>query len=74
MKSAPPQNIGMEGLKRFNWRIPCRELVVPKTCLEKMFREDPPHTTAKACRRIEEATGVKHELTQVRRLLKKVSV
>ena len=63
---------GIDGLKQFDWRGPTSELVIHRTSLEKEFRASPPHTTAEACRRIEEATGVKRGLTQVRRFLKKV--
>ena len=63
---------GIEGLKRFDWQGPTSELVAHKASLEESFRQAPPHTTAEACRRIEEATGVKRGLTQVRRFLKKV--
>jgi len=63
---------GIEGLKRFDWRGTPSELVSHQSSLEELFRADPPHTTAEACRRIEEATGVKRGLTQVRHFLKKV--
>jgi transposase len=64
---------GIEGLKRFDWKIPISELVAHQTSLEEMFRADPPHTTAEASRRIEEAIGIKRGLTQTRKFLKKVS-
>jgi transposase len=65
---------GIEGLKQFDWKGPTSELATHQTSLEKLFQDNPPHTTAEACRRIEEATGIKRGLTQVRRFLKKVSV
>jgi len=64
---------GIEGLKQFDWITPTSELVAHQTSLEEMFRADPPHTTAEASRRIEEATGIKRGLTQTRKFLKKVS-
>ena len=64
---------GIEGLKRFDWKGPAGELTEHKTSLEELFRDEPPHTTAEACRRIEEVTGIKRGLTQVRRFLKKTS-
>lgn len=64
---------GIEGLKQFDWKTPISELVAHQTSLEEMFRADPPHTTAEASRRIEEATGIKRGLTQTRKFLKKVS-
>lgn len=63
---------GIEGLKRFDWRGMPSALVSHQSSLEELFRAEPPHTTAEACRRIEEATGVKRGLTQVRHFLKKV--
>ena len=65
---------GVEGLKQFEWQGPTSPLAAHQTSLEEMFQTDPPHTTAEACRRIEEATGIKRGLTQVRRFLIKVSV
>lgn len=62
---------GIEGLKHFDWTGTPSELVSHQESLEELFRLDPPHTTAEACRRIEEATGVKRGLTQVRKFLKK---
>ena len=68
---------GIEGLKQFDWQGPTSELAAHRTSLEEEFRARPPHTTApphtiaEACRRIEEATGVKRGLTQVRHFFKK---
>lgn len=63
---------GIDGLKQFDWQGPTSELVTHQTSLEEEFRARPPHTIAEACRRIEEATGIKRGLTQVRHFLKKV--
>jgi transposase len=63
---------GIDGLKQFDWQGPTSELAAHRTSLEEEFRASPPHTIAEACRRIEEATGVKRGLTQVRHFLKKV--
>jgi transposase len=63
---------GLEGLKHFNWEGQPSGLAQHRDSIEKLFHDDPPHTTAEACRRIEEVTGVKRGLTQVRRFLKKV--
>jgi transposase len=65
---------GIKGLKQFKWQGPTSQLAAHQTSLEELFQADPPHTTAEACRRIEEATGIKRGLTQVRHFLKKVSV
>ena len=64
---------GIEGLKQFDWKPPTSELAMHRTSIEEMFRVDPPHTTAEACQRIEQATGIKRGLTQTRKFLKKVS-
>lgn len=61
---------GIEGLRRFGWTRPVSELISHQTSLEELFRLDPPHTTAEACRRIKEVTGVERGLTQVRHFLK----
>ncbi len=63
---------GIEALKQFEWEGSQSELAAHQTSLEKLFLADPPHTTAEACRRIEEATGIKRGLTQVRHFLKNV--
>lgn len=65
---------GIEGLKQFDWKPPTSELAAHQTSIEAMFRDNPPHTTAEACQRIEEATGIKRGLTQTRKFLKTVSV
>lgn len=63
---------GIEGLKQFEWKGTPSELVAHKASLEELFRLNPPHTIAEARRRIEEATGVKRGLSQVRHFLKKL--
>jgi transposase len=65
---------GIKGLKQFEWQGPTRPLAAHQTSLEELFQADPPQTTVEACRRIEEATGIKRALTQVRRFLKTVAV
>ena len=64
---------GIDGLRRFDWTRPVSELAAHQTTLEELFQQNPPHTTAEACRRIQEVTGVERGLTQVRRFLKKLS-
>jgi transposase len=63
---------GIDGLKQLDWQGPTSELAAHQASLEEQFRANPPHTTAEAARRIEEVTGVKRGLTQVRQFLKKV--
>ena len=63
---------GIEGLKEFQWKGIPSDLVAHQASLEELFRQAPPHTVAEASRRIEEATGVKRGLTQVRHFLKRL--
>ncbi len=66
---------GIEGLKEFEWKGAApSELVSHQASLEELFRQNPPHTIAEACQRIEEATGVKRKPTQVRHFLKRLWV
>lgn len=66
---------GVEGLCQLNWgKSSVSELLQHKESLEESFRQNPPHTTAEACQRIEQETGVKRGLTQVRVFLKRLSV
>lgn len=59
---------GPLSLRSSNWSFCVREGPPElEDSLEELLRLDPAHTTAEACRRIEEATGVKRGLTQVRR-------
>ena len=62
---------GIEGLKRFDWKGPTSKLVEHQASLEELFRAEPPHTTAEACQRMEDVTGLQRGLTQVRKFLKK---
>lgn len=63
---------GREALRDLNWgKSSVSELVEHKESLEKMFRENPPHTIAEACQRIKDATGIQRAPTQVRKFLKK---
>lgn len=62
----------IEGLKQFDWQGPTSDMATHRVSLEELFRVDLPHTTAEASQRIEEATGVKRGLTQVRKFLKQV--
>lgn len=61
---------GVAGVRALHWKTPVRELESHRDCLEEAFRQNPPHTVAEACQRIEELTGVKRGETQVRQFLK----
>ena len=55
---------GREALRDLNWgKSSVSELVEHKESLEKMFRENPPHTIAEACQRIKDATGIQRAPT-----------
>lgn len=65
---------GLERLRELKWGKSCvSELVEHKESLEESFRKNPPHTTAEACQRIKEETGVERGPTQVRAFLKRLS-
>jgi len=62
---------GLAGLRRFDWHKPTSALEQHRTSLEESFTKKPPHTTAEACARIKELTGLERRPTQVRAFLKK---
>jgi transposase len=64
---------GLAGVRTLHWNTPVSELESHRECLEEAFRQNPPHTVAEACQRIEELTGVKRGETQVRQFLKRLS-
>jgi transposase len=62
---------GLAALREFQWRKPTSELLDHRDSLEESFRQNPPHTVAEACQRIQEETGLERGPTQVRAFLKK---
>jgi transposase len=62
---------GLEALREFHWRKPTSALLDHRDSLEESFRQNPPHTVAEACQRIQEETGIERRPTQVRAFLKK---
>ncbi len=68
------QHGGIEELKTVTWHRPHSELAEHRTTLAKYFEEHPPRSTHEAQAVIEEQTGVRRGLTQVRRFLKTISV
>jgi transposase len=62
---------GINGLQTFHWCKPVSELEKHRHNLAESFTQNPPHTVAEACQRIEDETGVKRRPTQVRAFLKK---
>ena len=64
---------GLERLRRLPWKGKPNELAAHQTSLEEYFVEQPPRSTRAAQVAIEEQTGVRRGLTQVRTFLKKLS-
>lgn len=64
---------GVAGLRMFHWVKPVSVLESHRPSLEETFRENPPHTVAEACARVQELTGVGRGETQVRAFLKRRS-
>jgi transposase len=64
---------GLESLRRLPWRVPVAALDAYQATLEDYFLENPPRSTREAQATIEQQTGVRRSLTQVRAFLKKVS-
>jgi transposase len=64
---------GVAAVKRLGWRGTRNQLAGHRPDLEAYFLENPPRSAAEARAVIEELTGVRRGLTQVRQFLKKVS-
>jgi transposase len=63
------QSGGLAAARTFHWKIPVSALDPHRPLLEEEFRQRPPHTTAEACQRIEQLTGVRRSPTRVREFL-----
>src|SRR5215813_10197825 len=64
---------GLPRLRRLPWKGKANELAAHHASLEDYFLENPPRSTREAQAAIEQQTGVRRGLTQVRTFLKKVS-
>jgi transposase len=64
------QEGGIERLKQTEWDGPTSELAEHREALEEHFRNNPPRSTAQAAADIEQITGVRRGMTQVRKFLK----
>jgi transposase len=62
---------GLEAMRRLAWQGKPNELAIHQRSLEDYFLENPPRSAREAQRAIEEQTGVRRGLTQVREFLKK---
>jgi transposase len=64
---------GLERIRQLPWKGKPNELAVHHASLEDYFLEHPPRSTREAQDAIEQQTGVRRGLTQVRAFLKKLS-
>jgi transposase len=64
---------GLERLRHLPWKGRANELADHTADLEDYFLENPPRSTREAQAAIEQQTGVRRGLTQVRAFLKKLS-
>jgi transposase len=67
------QEGGLDRLRRLPWQGPPSELAPHQATLEDYFLENPPRSAQQAQAVIEQQTGVRRGLTQVRAFLKKLS-
>lgn len=61
---------GLAAARAYHWKSPVSILTEHRPQLETEFDQRPPHTTAEACSRIEQLTGVRRGPTQVRKFLR----
>jgi len=64
---------GIEELRTVTWNQPQSDLAEHRTTMGKYFQDHPPRSAHEAQAIIEEQTGIRRGLTQVRRFLKKIS-
>jgi transposase len=65
---------GVERLKELHFYRPESDLAEHRATLEAYFQEHPPATVKEAAAKIEELTGVRRGLTQVRQFLKSIGL
>ncbi|MBI4024363.1 MAG: winged helix-turn-helix domain-containing protein [Verrucomicrobia bacterium] len=68
------QQAGVSRLKEIHFHSPTSALASVRATLESSFRQNPPATIKEAAMRIEQRTGIKRGLTQVRRFLKSLGM
>ena len=61
---------GLDGLRRSNVRRPASELAAFRDIIRASFENQPVRTTAEACERIYQLTGLRRGLSQTRKFLK----
>lgn len=65
---------GIKGLKEVGYGTNSSDLLNHKKTIEKFFEEHPPLTIKEAQHRIEELTGIKRSLPQVRNFMKRIGL
>jgi len=65
---------GLEGLRRWNLRKPESELAAYREVIRASFENQPVCTTAEACERIYQLTGLRRGLSQTRKFLKNMGL
>ena len=68
------QEGGINKLREINFRKPESELAKHAVSIEDYFRKNPPSTINEARAKIEELTGIRRSLTQVRKFLKSIGM
>lgn len=61
---------GLGAVRTMNWYQPTSVLDEHRQTIEESFKENPPHTIAEACDRIEQLTGIRRKETRVREFLR----
>jgi transposase len=61
---------GLDGLRQSNAQKPVSEMAAFADIIRASFEKQPARTIAEACERIENLTGIRRSLTQVRKFLK----
>lgn len=65
---------GLAGLRRYGGQGPVSDLAAYRDMIRKSFEQQPVSTIAEACVRIEQLTGLKRGLSQVRQFLKEMGL
>ena len=65
---------GLAGLRRCGGQGPVSDLTAYRDAIRESFEQQPVRTIAEACVRIEQLTGLKRRLTQVRLFLKELGL
>lgn len=68
------QEGGIEALKQVNFYQPESELMSHKALIRQAFEEKPPSTTKEARAKIEELTGLRRGLNQIRTFMKRIGL